>query len=70
MKKRLLHSILLSLEWRVIAFVITGLFLFAVTGELWQATLLSFGVHVFLLVGHSIWLVVREEHIHAGIGKT
>jgi hypothetical protein len=67
MKKRLLRSFLFSIEWRIIAFVITGVFLWVVTGELFQATMLSLGVHALLLVGHSIWLMVREESIHEKI---
>lgn len=64
MKQRLMNSLAVSLEWRLIAFVITELFFFATTGEFWQATLLAIELQLILLVVHFFWYFLREERLH------
>jgi hypothetical protein len=64
MKQRLMKSLKVSIEWRVIAFIITNLFLWATTGSLWQATLLALSLQGILFVTHFIWYFVRETEWH------
>lgn len=59
MRARVLHSVLVTLEWRLLAFAITNLFLWATTGELWQATVMALGLHGILLVVHFVWYFFR-----------
>lgn len=61
MRKRLWHSLLLSLEWRAYAYVITNLFLWWTTGELWHATLMALGLQIILLAAHCVWYYFRGE---------
>ncbi len=65
MKQRLLHSATMSLEWRVIAFVITEAFFLMTTGEFWQATLLALQLQLILLIAHFAWFFVRESKAHS-----
>lgn len=60
MKQRLMKSLMVSLEWRVIAFLITNFFLYMVTGEFWQATAMAFVLQLVLFVAHFGWYFVRE----------
>ncbi len=60
MKQRLLKSAAVSLEWRLIAFIITELFFWATTGHFWQATILAVQLQLILLVAHFGWFFVRE----------
>ena len=62
MKQRLLKALEVSLEWRIIAFVITELFLWATTGELWHATMLAVGLQAVLFIAYFGWYFVRETH--------
>jgi hypothetical protein len=61
MKQRVVKSLLASLEWRVIAFVITEAFFIMTTGHIWQATILALSLQAILLVGHFAWFYVRES---------
>jgi hypothetical protein len=65
MKQRLLHSATMSLEWRVIAFIITEIFFLMTTGEIWQATILALELQLILLVAHFAWFFVRESKTHS-----
>ncbi len=62
MKERLMKSAAVSLEWRLIAFVITGLFLWTTTGEFWKATALALALQLILFVTHFGWYFLRETH--------
>jgi hypothetical protein len=64
MKERLLKSATASLEWRAVAFIITELFFWATTGELWAATILALELQLILLVAHFCWYYVRESNVH------
>lgn len=61
MRERIVHSILFSLEWRLYAFVITSLFLWATTGHLAFAVVQSLGLQIILLLGHTIWIYFRTQ---------
>lgn len=61
MRKKILHSIYASLEWRAIAFVITNIFLWVTTGSFLTATGLSLALHAILLVAHMAWFFLRHE---------
>lgn len=64
-KKRLLHSVLLSLEWRAIAFVITNAFLYMMTGAFWESTIVALELQIILLFAHGLWFFLRNEREHA-----
>lgn len=61
MVKRIYESLMFSLEWRLYAFVITSLFLWATTGELVFAAVQALGLQVILLIGHTTWYYFRKE---------
>lgn len=61
MKQRLMKSLSVSLEWRAFAFVITELFFWATTGELWKATVLALELQLILLIAHFWWYYFRES---------
>lgn len=61
MKQRILRSITVSLEWRVIAFIITNLFLWISTGKLFEATILALQLQLILLVVNVCWFYFRYE---------
>lgn len=63
MKERLIKSATVSLEWRGIAFVITELFFWATTGELWKATALALELQLILLAAHFAWYYMRESKL-------
>ncbi len=65
MREKILNSILVSLEWRLYAFIITGLFLWATTGHLAFAAVQALGLHIMLFVGHTVWYYFRSEGPHA-----
>ncbi len=62
MREKLLHSLYASLEWRVIALVITNLFFWATTHSFWKATGLAFLLQAILWVAYLIWHFIRQEH--------
>ncbi|HYD92987.1 MAG TPA: hypothetical protein VEB18_00805 [Candidatus Paceibacterota bacterium] len=62
MKQRLIKSMKVSLEWRAIAFLITEVFFYATTGELWHATILALSLQLILFVTHFGWYFLRETH--------
>lgn len=64
MKQRLLNAVYVSIEWRIIAFVITNVFLWIATGEFLQATVLALELHLVLLVTHFAWYFTRQEKWH------
>ncbi|XKT74590.1 MAG: hypothetical protein ACJKTH_00640 [Patescibacteria group bacterium UBA2163] len=61
MRNKILHSFYASLEWRIIAFVITNIFLWINTGSLLTATGLSLMLHAILLIAHMLWFFLRHE---------
>jgi hypothetical protein len=60
MKQRIVHSVMASLEWRVIAFAITEVFFLMTTGGFWQATLMALGLQAILFFAHFAWFFARE----------
>jgi len=61
MMKELTDSFVASLEWRAIAFVITGAFMWFVTGNLGQATFVTLVLQLILLCVHAMWLFFRHS---------
>ncbi|MEK7530793.1 MAG: hypothetical protein AAB573_02900 [Patescibacteria group bacterium] len=61
MREKLVKSVLFSLEWRLYAFVITALFLWATTDELVFAAMSAFGLQIVLFIGHTTWYYFRQE---------
>ena len=64
MKQKIFNSIMFSLEWRLYAFVITSLFLWATTGHFAVAVTQAMGLQVVLLIGNTIWYYFRQEGAH------
>ncbi len=64
MRQRLIHSIVLSLEWRFYAYIITNLFLWFTSGELWTATMMALQLQIILLAAHCVWYYFRGERYH------
>jgi hypothetical protein len=62
MKERLMKSLAVSVEWRIIAFLITNIFLWLVTGEFWQSTVMALGLQAVLFFAHFGWYFIRETH--------
>lgn len=62
MKERLMKTAAVSLEWRFIALVITELFFWYTTGELWKATVLALSLQLILFVVHFGWYFLRETN--------
>jgi len=61
MKDRIVRSLMVSLEWRVVAFVITNAFLWITTGHFWTAVGWAFLLQLILFVAYIIWHYFRNE---------
>lgn len=61
MRKKILHSLLVSLEWRFFAFIITNIFLWITTGEFWKAAGLALILQLILFAAYVIWHFLRNE---------
>lgn len=61
MASRFLHSLYASIEWRIIAFLITNVFFWITTGSLVKATGLALALHLILFVAHTFWYFVHHE---------
>lgn len=61
MREKFVHSLMVSLEWRVIAFVITGIFLWITTGHLLTATGLALVLQIILFIAYVLWYFLRQE---------
>lgn len=61
MKRKLLDSFYASIEWRLIALVITNIFFWITTESFWQATGLALLLQSVLLVAHMLWYFWRRE---------
>lgn len=56
-----MHSIMVSIEWRLIAFFITNAFFWITTGEFWKAAGLAFILQMVLFVAYVVWHLLRNE---------
>lgn len=61
MRRRIIHSLLVSLEWRFFAFVITNIFFWFTTGQFWKAAGLALSLQIILFVTYVIWHLFRNE---------
>ena len=61
MLKHIWHSVLFSLEWRAIAFVITSAFFWFTAGEIVRATVMALTLQALLFIAHVVWFYFREE---------
>lgn len=61
MREKILHSLLVSLEWRIIAFFITNIFFWFNTGSFWVATGLAFLLQTILFIAYTLWFFLRHE---------
>jgi len=61
MRSKILHSLYASLEWRIIAFVITNIFFWFTTESFWHATGLALALQTILFIVHTIWFFLRQE---------
>lgn len=61
MREKIVHSFLVSLEWRAIAFFITGTFLWITTGHFWTATGMALALQVILFFAYVLWYFFRHE---------
>lgn len=52
---------MVSIEWRVIAFFVTEIFLWTTTGHFWQATVLTFILQLILFFVYTFWYFFRHE---------
>lgn len=64
MVRKIWSSVLFSLEWRIYAFAITSLFLWATTGHLASAAAQALGLQIVLFIGQTIWYYFRQEGSH------
>lgn len=55
-----MKSFAVSIEWRLIAFLITEVFFWASTGQFWQATVMALTLQLILFVAHFGWFFFRE----------
>lgn len=62
MREKFLHSLYASLEWRLVAYVITNAFLWLTTGSFWKAAGLALILQAILFVAYTLWYFVRHEH--------
>jgi len=60
-RKKILHTILISLEWRIIAFVITNIFFWFTTGHFWTAAGFAFMLQIILFLAYLTWYFLRLE---------
>lgn len=61
MREKIIHSLYASLEWRIIAFVVTNVFLWSTTGSFWKAAGLALILQSILFVAHTLWYFLRHE---------
>jgi len=61
MREKVLHSLFVSVEWRVIAFVITNIFFWVTTGSFWAAAGLALVLQAILFFVHTLWFFLRHE---------
>ena len=61
MKERLMKSLAVSVEWRIIAFLITNVFLWLATGAFWQSTIMALSLQAVLFFAHFGWYFIRES---------
>lgn len=61
MREKMLHTFLVSLEWRVIALVVTNIFFWLTTGSFWAAAGLALLLQVILFACYLVWHFVRVE---------
>ena len=61
MRRRIIHSLLVSLEWRFFAFIITNIFFWVTTGEFWKAAGLALALQLILFVSYVLWHLFRNE---------
>lgn len=57
-----MNSFKVSLEWRIIAFVITNIFFWVISGEFWQATGIALLLQGILFAAHFVWVLLRYKH--------
>lgn len=61
MREKFINSLAVSIEWRLIAFLITSTFLWVSTGEFWKSTGLSLILQVILFSTYVLWHFFRHE---------
>lgn len=61
MREKVFHSLFASLEWRVIAFIITNIFFWITTDSFWTATGLALILQSILFIAHTTWFFLRHE---------
>jgi hypothetical protein len=61
MREKMLHTFLVSLEWRLIALVITNIFFWITTKQFWTAAGLALLLQVILFACYLVWHFVRVE---------
>lgn len=61
MRRQIVHSLLVSLEWRAIAYVITNAFFWITTGEFWKAAGYALALQVILFAAYMVWHLLRNE---------
>jgi|GEM_PF-3407098 len=59
MREHLISSFKVSLEWRIIAFIVTYGFLLLTTGKFWTATWTSLSLQLILFIVHFVWVMLR-----------
>lgn len=61
MRKKFLHSLQASLEWRLVAFIITNIFFWITTGQFLEAAGLALTLQLILFVAYVTWHFFRNE---------
>lgn len=71
MQGKFLHALSVSVEWRVVAFVITNVFFLFTTRSFWEATGLALLLQAILFVTYTLWYFIRfEKAFPFSYGKT
>ena len=61
MQERFFHALFVSIEWRIVAFVVTNIFFWFTTHSLGKATGLALFLQLILFVVYTAWYFVRVE---------
>jgi hypothetical protein len=61
MREKIVRTFMKSLEWRVIALVVTNIFFWITTRHFWTAAGLAFLLQVILFACYLVWHFMRVE---------
>lgn len=62
MREKFIHALSVSIEWRVLAFIVTNIFFLFTMHSFWEATGLALLLQGILFAAHTLWYFTRIEH--------